>query len=145
MRLARYNKNMEHKPHILLIDDDPDISRLFGGKLASEGFEIMYASEGNEGRELARRFQPDLILLDMRLPGDDGMSVAERLKSERQTAHIPIIFVTNEDLTIEAKKAVKELWAVDYIHKSTNLDEFVKRIKADFETIKSQAGEASGA
>lgn len=136
---------MEHKPHILLIDDDPDISRLFGGKLASEGFEIMYASEGNEGRELARRFQPDLILLDMRLPGDDGMSVAERLKSERQTAHIPIIFVTNEDLTEEAKKAVKELWVIDYIHKSTDLPEFVRRVKAHLERVKSQGSEASSA
>lgn len=136
---------MERKLHILIIDDDPDVSRLFGGKLTSEGFEIMYAPNGNEGRELARRFQPDLILLDIRLPGDDGMSVAERLKNEQQTAHIPIIFVTNEDLTIEAKKAVKELWVIDYIHKSTDLPEFVRRVKADLETIKSQAGEASDA
>ena len=135
---------MERKPHILIIDDDPDVSRLFGGKLTSEGFEIMYAPDGNEGRELARRFQPDLILLDIRLPGDDGMSIAERLKNEKQTAHIPIIFVTNEDLTEEAKKAVKELWVIDYIHKSIDLHEFVRRVKADFETVKSQPHETSG-
>ncbi|MDP3770547.1 MAG: response regulator [Candidatus Sungbacteria bacterium] len=128
----------ERHPHILIIDDDPDVSRLFGGKLATQGFEVMYASQGNEGRELARRFQPDLILLDMRLPGDDGMSVAERLKNERQTANIPIIFVTNEDLTEEAQKAVKEVWAVDYIHKSTDLNEFVRRVKAGLETVKAQ-------
>ena len=127
---------MERNPHILMIDDDPDISRLFGGKLATAGFDIMYAYEGNEGRELARRFQPDLILLDMRLPGSDGMVVAERLKSERQPAHIPIIFLTNEDWTQEAQKASKELWVIDYIHKSIDLDEFVKRVTDDLNKAK---------
>lgn len=120
---------MERKPHILIIDDDQDISRLFGGKLATEGFEIMYASEGNEGREFARRFQPDLILLDIRLPGEDGMAVAKRMREEPQTKTIPIIFLTNEDFTLEAEKAAKELWVVDYIHKSTPLSEFVHRVK----------------
>ena len=130
---------MERKPHILMIDDDPDISRLFGGKLAGAGFEIMYASEGNEGRELARRFQPDLILLDIRLPGSDGMAVAERLKGERQTANIPIVFLSNEDLTGEAQKATKELWAIDYIHKSIDLNEFVKRVTDDLNKTKSKS------
>ena len=120
---------MERKPHVLIIDDDFDISRLFGGKLAREGFDIMYAPEGNEGRELARRFQPDLILLDFRLPGDDGLAVAQRLKEEQLTKHIPIILLTNEDLTGEAEKAVKELWISEYIHKSIPIDELAPRLK----------------
>ena len=132
---------MERKPHILMIDDDPDISRLFGGKLAASGFEIMYASNGIEGRELARRFQPDLILLDIRLPGTDGTEVAERLKGERQTVHIPIIFLSNEDLTGEAQKAAKELWAIDYIHKSIDLNEFVRRVTDDLNKSKAAINE----
>ena len=120
---------MERKPHILIIDDDFEISRLFGGKLSKEGFEVMYAPEGNEGRELARRFQPDVILLDFRLPGDDGLMVAQRLKEEQLTKHIPIILLTNEDLTREAEKAIKELWIAEYIHKSTPIDELAPRLK----------------
>lgn len=129
---------MERKPHILIIDDDQDISRLFGGKLATEGFEVMYASEGNEGRELARRFQPDLILLDIRLPGEDGMAVAQRMREEPQTKKIPIIFLTNEDFTREAEKAAKELWVVDYIHKSTPINEFVHRVKKGIEQAREE-------
>ena len=120
---------MERKPHILIIDDDLDMSRLFGGKLTKEGFEVMYASEGNEGRELARRFQPDLILLDFRLPGEDGLTIAQRMKEEKITHQIPIVLLTNEDLTREAEKAIKELWVVEYIHKSIPIEELAPRLK----------------
>ena len=120
---------MSSKKHILIIDDDELTRRLFGGKLTKEGFDIIYSDNGDDGREMARRFQPDLILLDIRMPNTDGYTVARRLKSERKTKHIPIIFLTNEDITPEAEKALKEVWAEDYIHKSTDLNEFVGRIK----------------
>jgi DNA-binding response OmpR family regulator len=107
--------------------------RLFGGKLAQIGLEVMYSDNGNEGRELARRFQPDLILLDIRLPGTDGFEIASRLHNERQTAHIPIVFLTNEDLSMEAEKNSKELWVQGYIHKSIDLNEFAKRVQGFLE------------
>jgi len=100
-----------------------------GGVLANAGFEILYAQDGNEGREIARRMQPDLILLDIRMPGSDGYVIARRLKEEPKTKDIPVIFLTNEDISAEAEKAMKELWISDYIHKSMDLDKFVKRIK----------------
>ncbi|MBI4812691.1 response regulator [Candidatus Falkowbacteria bacterium] len=115
--------------HILIIDDDPLIQRLFGAKLSANGFEVLYAANGDVGREMARRFLPDLILLDFRLPGTDGFVVAKRLKEEPRTANVPIVFFTNEDFSLEAEKAIKELWAVDYIHKSIDLDEFIERVK----------------
>ena len=124
------------KTHILIIDDDDLIRRLFGGKLASAGFEMLYAQDGDEGREVARRLQPDLILLDIRMPGTDGYVVARRLKEEPKTSNIPVIFLTNEDFSVEAEKAVKELWVVDYIHKSIDLKEFVERIKKILASIK---------
>lgn len=115
--------------HILIIDDDPAMRRLFGGKLADAGLEVLYGRDGDEGREIARRFQPDLILLDIRMPKTDGLEIARRLHGEHQTAHIPIVFLTNEDLSMEAEEYLKELLVRGYIHKSIDLDEFAKRVQ----------------
>lgn len=120
---------MPTKKHILIIDDDAQIRRLFGGKLAAAGYEVLYSDNGVDGREIARRMLPDLILLDIRMPNQDGYETARLLHNERQTVHIPIVFLTNEDMTLEGEKAVKEMWVEDYIHKSTDLNEFVKRIQ----------------
>ncbi len=131
-------------PHILIIDDDPTIRRLFGAKLASVGFEVVYAGDGNTGREMARRFLPDLILLDIRMPDADGYTIARRLKQEPRTAKIPIVFLTHQDLSAEAEKAVKEMWVVDYIHKSIDLDQFVKRVKKVFKSQKAKKKQETG-
>ncbi len=120
---------MSDKKHILIIDDDDMIRRLFGGVLASAGFDVIYASLGDEGRETARRLQPDLILLDIRMLGNDGYTIARRLHEEEQTKDIPIVFLTNEDFSKEAEKAVKEVFVQDYIHKSIDLKEFVVKVK----------------
>lgn len=117
------------KKHILIVDDDPFIRRLFGARLLSAGFEVLYASKGHEGREMARRFMPDLVILDINMPDADGYEIAQRLRSEERTKNIPIVFLTSEDFSIEAEKAVKEVYVVDYIHKSIDSDEFIKRIK----------------
>lgn len=120
---------MKSGAHILLIDNDAAIRRLFGGKLASAGYEILYAEDGADGREIARRMQPDLVLLDIRMPFPDGYTVAKWLHDEPKTANIPVVFLTNEDLTPEAEKMVKDAWVTDYIHKSMDLGEFLKRVK----------------
>ena len=129
---------MSSSKHILIIDDDKLTRRLFGGKLAIEGFDILYAEDGNEGREIARRLQPDLILLDIRMPDEDGCTVAKRLEEERRTKNIPIIFLTNEDISKEAEKALKEVWAKDYIHKSTDLNEMVERVRKVIQVSKKE-------
>lgn len=120
-----------NKYHILLVDDDVMIRRLFGGKLAMEGYNVMYASNGDEGRELARRFSPDLILMDINMPGfEDGYAVAARLKSEEKTKNIPIVFLTNMDLSYEGERMLKEGIQVNgYIHKSLGFDQFLEKIK----------------
>jgi|SRR3989344_1971812 len=134
----------EKKRHILYIDDDPTIRRLFGGKLAAAGYEVIYASNGDDGREMARRFLPDMILLDMRMPGNDGFTIARRLHGEKQTANIPIVFLTNEDWSMEVEKAAAELWIAGYIHKSTDLDEFVLRIRKIFDELEERKKGAGG-
>ncbi len=121
--------------HILLVDDDKDIRRIVGGRLAQVGFEIIYATDGNEGREMARRLQPNLILLDYNMPIMDGMEVATRMKSEDETKHIPIIMLTNEDFSIETQKALKDIGISEYIHKSDDFEVLHKRIQEVLENL----------
>jgi len=120
---------MQKRVKILLVDDNPEILRIFGGKLTGAGFEVLYAHDGNEGREMARRIKPDLILLDIRMPVMDGMETLERLKSEEITKDIPVIMLTSEDLSVEAETAIiDDLGAEAYIQKGESLDVFLKRI-----------------
>lgn len=121
---------MSENTHILLVDDDPLMRRLFGGKLATLGYDIIYASNGNDGREVARRLHPDLILMDVNMPGlENGIMTAQRLLTEEATKDIPLIFLTNNDLTLDAENAIKQMKA-EYIHKSIDLDEFLEKIRA---------------
>lgn len=128
---------IEKKVHILIVDDDPTNRRLFGALLAREGYEPLYAKDGAEGREMARRFQPDLVLLDLNMPVMDGWETAERLKNEPHagTAQIPIIFLTNEDLSTEAQKLVKEYDVADYIQKGVTSEEFIVRVKKVLDAV----------
>lgn len=119
---------MEKKVHILFVDDDEVVRRLFGAKLAATGFEVTYAKDGNEGREMARRFQPDLILLDLDMPIMDGTKTISLLKDEQQTAHIPIVLFTNSDLSIETEKLMKEMGVTEYISKAVDSDKFIDMI-----------------
>lgn len=129
----------QKKVHILLVDDDEVMRRLFGSLLGKVGYEVIYAKNGEEGREIARRLHPDLILMDMNMPGEDGMKTADRLKNEPSPAtDIPIVFLTNEDISIEAIKWMKEFGVNDYIHKSVSNEDFIERVKKilDVATLK---------
>lgn len=119
---------LEKKVHILIIDDDEVMRRLYGSLLAKGGYEVLYAPDAIQGRELARRFQPDLILMDINMPVEDGIKASGRLKEESATAHIPIVLLTNADLSIEAEKWMKEIAIEDYIQKGVSNDEFIERI-----------------
>lgn len=115
--------------HILLVDDDPLLRRMFGGKLATAGYNIIYATNGPDGREVARRMKPDLILMDINMPGyENGMATANRLKTEEPTKNIPIIMLTNVDTSFDGEIKMKEIAADDYIHKSIELNDFIDRI-----------------
>lgn len=121
------------KIHILMIDDDATMRRMFGGWLVTLGYEVIYAPDGNEGREIARRLQPDLVLMDERMPIMDGIETSSRMKTEEETKNIPIILFTNEDLSIEAEKLIKEIGVDAYIHKSADFSEIKKLIKDTLE------------
>jgi CheY-like chemotaxis protein len=124
--------------HILIIDDDSTTRRLFGGLLARAGYEVLYAKNGEEGREVARRLHPNLILMDMNMPGgEDGMKTADRIKNElgSPTADIPIVLLTNNDLPLEMLKWMKEFGVTEYIQKGIGNEEFIERVKNILDTL----------
>jgi CheY-like chemotaxis protein len=123
---------LQKKIHILIIDDDEVTRRLYGSLLGNAGYEVIYSPNAIQGRELARRFQPDLILMDISMPLEDGLTASNRLKEEKKTTNIPIVLLTNADLSIEAEKNMKEISISGYIQKGISNDEFIKRIKKIF-------------
>jgi response regulator RpfG family c-di-GMP phosphodiesterase len=100
---------------ILVIDDQPaNITQL--NVLLKESYRVLFAVNGEDGLKIAREQQPDLILLDVEMPGMDGYAVCQQLKAESATEDIPVIFVTAHTDSGEEERGLS-LGAVDYIHK----------------------------
>lgn len=117
---------MEDKQRILLIDDDNNIRQLITLYLKKEGYEVDGAARGDEGLAMMRRTPPALVLLDVMLPGMDGLEVLREL---RKTSKVPVIMLTAKDETFD-KVLGLELGADDYITKPFESKELMARIKA---------------
>lgn len=124
---------------ILVVEDDRDIRELIAFTLRFAGLEVETASSGTEGLERARAFQPDLILLDVRMPKMTGFEVCERLKQDGQTAHIPVVFLSARGQEAEIREGMS-LGAVDYILKPFSPDELPSRVRSILK--RSRGGEA---
>lgn len=117
------------KSTVLLIEDDKDQILLYQTKFELEGYGFLAAENGQEGLKLAEEQKPDLILIDLLMPGMGGIEVLEKLKANQKTKDIPALIVTNLDKHDLAKKAM-ELGAVDFIVKSKiPLREMMSRIE----------------
>jgi len=79
---------------ILIVDDEPDVRTVLSVRLTSNGFQVVEAADGDTGMKLARAEKPDLILLDIMMPGMDGVETFHSLKQDPQTKEIPVIFLT---------------------------------------------------
>ena len=82
------------KKKILIVDDEKDILLMLGKRLMAEGYFVLSADNGKDAITIAKSKSPDLIILDVLMPGMDGSEVAERLKDNSRTKNIPIIFLT---------------------------------------------------
>jgi len=102
---------------ILIVEDDPLVSRMYQKVLGFEKLEVISASDGREGLDLAREHHPDLILLDIMMPKMNGMEVLDRLKKDPELKSIPVIMLTNLSGTQDAEIAL-EKGAVAYLVKS---------------------------
>ena len=101
---------------ILVVDDAPINIAILDKALTREGYRVLTACSGPQARELAITHQPDLIILDVMMPGEDGFDVMRRLKGDARTTAIPVIFLTGKD-DVESKVEGFALGAVDYITK----------------------------
>jgi two-component system alkaline phosphatase synthesis response regulator PhoP len=114
---------------ILIVEDEKDIVKMLEYNLKKEGFKTISAQDGEDALEYAAREHPDLIILDLMLPGMDGLEVCKELKKETKTASIPIIMLTAK--AQESDKVVGlELGADDYVTKPFSPREWIARIKA---------------
>jgi two-component system phosphate regulon response regulator PhoB len=117
------------KGTVLVIDDEADLVELVRYNLDKEGFAVLAAADGESGLEAARRRKPDVIVLDVMMPGMDGLEVCRQLRSDERTRLIPLIMLTAR--AAEADRIVGlEMGADDYVTKPFSPRELTARIKA---------------
>lgn len=120
--------NSDHALTVLVVDDNPANTALLNSTLARFGYRILVANDGPQARQIAVQQLPDLILLDVMMPGEDGLSVIRALKGAPITAEIPVIFLSGVD-EVDTKVSAFELGAVDYITKPFYMQEVLARVK----------------
>ncbi len=104
-------------PKILIIEDDKFLRELIVRKLSNENFEISEAVDGEEGIKKVETEKPDLVLLDLILPGIDGFKVLSKMKDDPSSASIPVIILSNLGQREDVERGLK-LGAVDYLVKA---------------------------
>ncbi len=117
---------MEDKKRILVVDDDPEIVSLLKRGLAFEGYQVETANDGAQALDRAREKDPDLVILDVMMPGMDGMEVSKRL---RQGSDIPILMLTARGAVAD-RVAGLDSGADDYLVKPFAFDELLARVRA---------------
>lgn len=127
---------------VLVVDDEKDIIQLIRYNLEREGFNVESASDGNEALKKAVEVKPDVILLDIMLPGKDGYDVIKSLNQSERTANVPVIFLTAKSAEFDEVLGL-ELGADDYIVKPISPRKLVSRIRAvlrRYEGVKTEEG-----
>jgi len=116
------------KPVILIVEDDLDVSEMLDAYFRVQGYDVIVANWGEDGVERCQAMRPDLVILDIRLPDIDGYEVAKRLRENRRTANIPIIFLTEKRSRSDRLQGL-ELGADDYITKPFDIQELRLRVR----------------
>jgi len=114
---------------VLIVEDEADVVDLLRYNLSRAGFDVLIANTGDEGLDLARKNRPDIVVLDLMLPGMNGHEVCRELKGDANTAAIPIVMLTAKGEPHERVKGL-ELGADDYVTKPFSPRELVLRVQA---------------
>lgn len=124
----------DHQKTILIIDDDKNLREILSVKLQGSGFRVEEAQDGQSGIAKARELKPDLILLDVRMPGMTGIETLSNMKQDKDLAGLRVIFLTNlgeaneQDSWVDDKFA-KDAGALGHIKKTDDLDKIISKVK----------------
>lgn len=117
-----------NKPVILIADDDPEILTMLGIRLSKKGYEVLEAVDGNQTLNLARKHRPDLVLLDVMMPGKNGWEVAKELRSDADFANVGIVMLTA--IGEKVNEMTSPLYGADaYVDKPFDFSELEAKIK----------------
>ncbi|MFF1791404.1 response regulator transcription factor [Kitasatospora sp. NPDC058243] len=134
---------MNDTSHILVIDDDPTVAEVVAGYLTRAGHHVDRAADGALGLDLAERTRPDLLVLDLMLPGLDGLEVLRRLRASAGGAALPVVLLTAKG--DEADRILGlELGADDYVTKPFSPRELVLRVQSVLRRARAGSGAAGG-
>ncbi|CAH0185622.1 Phytochrome-like protein cph2 [Massilia sp. Bi118] len=127
--LASVGLSAPRKPAILIVDDAPDNLALLRTMMLRQGYQTFVATSGERALEIALRIQPDLVLLDVVMPGLDGLETCRRMKAHPLTARIPVIFMSARGETDDIVAGF-DIGAADYIPKPLRMEEVCARVRA---------------
>jgi len=122
------------KQKILIVEDDLDVAEMVTAYFRAQGYEVTTVNWGEDGLRACQAKHPDLAILDIRLPDIDGYEVARRLRRDRRTAHVPIIFLTEKRERADKLQGL-ELGADDYITKPFDIQELRLRVRNALQRI----------
>jgi DNA-binding response OmpR family regulator len=132
-------KKSVKRERILVIEDETDIVDLLKYNLKKEGYEVDAAADGERGLDLARSRSYDLVLLDLMLPGIDGLEVCRRLRSDARTEHVPVIMATSKGEETDVLVGLS-LGADDYVTKPFSVRELMARVKVVLRRVRPEPG-----
>lgn len=114
---------------IMIVDDEPDVVDLVKLVLKSEGYDVVTAGSGKEALEKIGKEMPDLVLLDIMMPGMDGWEVHQKIKSNPKTQGIPVAMLTAKSQSIDKMIGLHVVQVDDYITKPFGRSELLERVK----------------
>lgn len=120
---------MPEEPYTILVaDDDPELRKLLEFNLEASGYKVLLARDGNEAMEIMAEQRPDLVILDILMPGKDGLDVLLDMKADQRLWHVPIIILT----AVRLEEAVSRCWQIGidlYITKPFELEELLTHVR----------------
>lgn len=117
------------KKTIMVVDDEKSLLELLGALLEEEGYEVVNASSGDEALAKLKTVKPDLVLLDMMMPGMSGREVCERIRGDPETKNLKVVFLTVAKFSEVGKDTLSEMDVSDYITKPFENEDLLKRVK----------------
>ena len=117
------------KKRVMVVDDEENVCQLLEAVLEEENYDVVTATDGKECLAKLKKIKPDLILLDMMMPGMSGREVCEKIRADPKTKNLKVIFVTVARFSELGKNALSKLKVIDYVSKPFDNADLVKRVK----------------